>query len=92
MQEALRELEGLTSIAKPINHVRVALRAGPAERVHFVMSVNSPNGPSSVAILQYLVLNKGNVYTLTFTTLASQEARYEPTFEAIAQSFRLLEK
>jgi hypothetical protein len=87
--DSLALLEGLQSVAQPVVHERLSGAEAVRERTRFRLSTTSPAGkPDTLAITQYFAVRGGDVYTVTLTTLADQEAKYAPTFERIGRSFR----
>jgi hypothetical protein len=90
---SLRQLDAWPSIAKPINHARLRIQGGEAERLHYVRSMTMPNGQAvNLAITQYLLVHGNDSYTVTLTTLDKSAAKYESTFDQIGQSFRFLDE
>jgi hypothetical protein len=89
--DAVRQLEGLPTVAKPVVRERVQMPAGECERLRVKMTMQAPSGQAvALATTQYLFVKGGDVYSLTFSTLQDREAGYAPTFEKIAQSFRFI--
>src|SRR5207249_7365691 len=82
------EQSSLVPIVGAIGHSRVRLRAGRAVKVRF--SVHDYSAGRVLTVTQYGLLRRGTFYALTFTTLSGQLARYKPTFERSASSFRFL--
>jgi hypothetical protein len=89
--ESVKQLESLESVARPIEHQRVKLATGEAERFHYKMTMQSPRGkPAVLAITQFILVKGAESYIVTLTTLSNQEPRYAATFEKIGQSFRFI--
>ena len=63
--------------------------AGEAARVSWLLELSSGGEKKTVRTLQYMFQDEGNGYVLTYSTLPSLAARYEPTFKKSAESFRL---
>ncbi len=87
----LGQLEGLSSVEKPVLHKRVKVMAGDAEQLRYGMTVNTPNGNLTLALTQYLVIVGEDAYVITLTTSADQAEGYSAVFEQIGQSFRVME-
>ena len=62
--------------------------AGEAARSSWLLELNSGGEKKTVRTLQYMFQDAGNGYVLSFSTLPSLAAKYEPTFRKSAQSFR----
>jgi len=62
---------------------------GEAAKVSWVLEVESGGEKKQVQSLQYLWLQDGKGYVLTFSTLPSQAAKYAPTFNKSAHSFQI---
>jgi hypothetical protein len=87
----LEELNGMSTIERPIARERVTLKAGQGERLRYILPVKRPDGrPVRAAIIQYVLAPGKDLYVITCTTTADQVERYQPTFEAIALSFRVV--
>jgi hypothetical protein len=68
------------------------LNSGPAERVMYSLNMNMPNGqPLSVAFTQYLAINSGSAYILTYTTTDAQSSQYLSTFDKSAKTMTFLQ-
>jgi hypothetical protein len=88
---AVKQMESLPTVAKPIFHERLKMTTGDCERLRYQMTMKLPSGKDvSLAITQYVLIKDNDSYAVTLTTTSDQEAKYTPTFEKIGQSFRLL--
>jgi len=91
IDEILGQLNGMSTIEKPIARERVTLKAGESERLRYVLAIKKPDGQTARAVIvQYVLLVGNEVYALTCTATADQVEHYLQTFEAIAQSIRPL--
>ena len=84
----------MSSVDKPIAHERVKIRAGDAERIHYVMHLNLPKvGQTRVAGTQYyLVGPRKDLYVLTITAKLEDESKNSSTFDSVVKSFRFAGK
>jgi hypothetical protein len=67
----------------------VTTPAGEAARVSWLLELNSGGEKKTVRSVQYMFQDAGSGYVLTFSTLPSLAAKYEPTFRKSAESFQL---
>jgi hypothetical protein len=67
----------------------VSLPAGPAVKITYRMLLRYGSASRSISTLQYALLDHGESYVVTYSTLPDLEPRYAPAFEESAQSFRL---
>jgi hypothetical protein len=89
--DMVKQYEAMPSVERPVKRQRVRLKAGPAERVDFVIPVNPPGGGvTRLAMTSYALVRGQELYIVTVTAGAQEVAKYRPTFERIAQSFRFL--
>ncbi len=87
----LTELNALSTRNSEIVNDRVTLGGQPAERVRYLLALNSEDGsPLTAAITQYLVLNGRNAFVLTYTARTDQADRYNAIFEQSAASLRFI--
>jgi hypothetical protein len=89
----VKQYDALPTAERPLRRKRTRLKAGEAERVDFVMPVSPPGEPvKRLAMTCYLLVRGRDLYVLTATAGVDETAAYAPTFERVAQSFRLLGK
>jgi hypothetical protein len=62
---------------------------GEAARVSWQLELNSGGEKKTVNSLQYMFQQNGAGYVLTYSTLPSLAAKYEPTFSRSARSFQI---
>lgn len=92
LQAAMRRLNTLPGVVKPISKRYVDLTVGEVGELKFQLKITTTEGqPITAAVTQYLVIGEGEAYVITFTTTADQARRQARTFEKIGQSFRLVE-
>ncbi len=85
----VKQLESSTLASKPINHRRLNVMAGDIEEVRYTVTMNDANNkPFKIATTQYLFLHGRDSYILTFSVAPAIEARYLPTFEKVARTWR----
>ena len=89
-QLSVAQLEGIDSVVRPIDHARVELPAGPAERMGYTINTKLSSGDAlTYSVIQYLVLSGLDEYVLTISCSPSSLGIYAPLFEKIARSFAL---
>jgi hypothetical protein len=89
-QLSVAQLEAIDSVVRPIEHARVELPAGPAERMSYAISTKLSSGDAlTYSVIQYLVLSGLDEYVLTISCSPSSVGIYAPLFEKIARSFAL---
>ena len=87
---SIGQLENLDMIATPIEHHRVDLDAGPAERIQYRINAKAASGAAlSYIATQYVVVSGLDSFILTFSTTPPSLATYEPMFDQVARSFAL---
>jgi hypothetical protein len=92
VQLVIGQLENLKSVVTPISHQRVDLVAGEAEQIRYEMNfINSGGEPTTLAVIQHLLVHGERAYTITFTTRADQAEEYAPIIEEIVQSFQIIQ-
>jgi hypothetical protein len=70
---------------------RLNINSGEAERVQYTLNLNVPNGKTITASFsQYMAINGGNAYILTYTTTDAQFDQYSETFDKSARSLTFL--
>jgi hypothetical protein len=67
----------------------VSLPAGEAVKINYRMRIRYGAATRSVATLQYALIEDGESYVVTYSTLPDLEQRYASTFTDSAQSLRL---
>lgn len=80
----LRRTPGLGSLREE----KVGLPAGQSGKVTSQLTLNAPGGQQTVAITQYLLLNEGRGYIISFSTLPSHVGSYSSLFQEIAETLR----
>jgi hypothetical protein len=87
----LKGYDALPSVEKPIPHRRVRLPAGEAERLDYVMPVTPPGGKAiRLTMTSHVLVRARDLFIITVTSGVDEAAKYEPTFERVAQSFRFV--
>jgi hypothetical protein len=85
-------IETIPVAIKPINHQRVHLTSGDAERLDYGLNLPLLNGATvKVAIVQYLVVKDRVAFAITLSAAAESASQHLPTFEKIANSFQFVE-
>jgi hypothetical protein len=70
---------------------RADINSGQAERVMYNLSLNMPDGsPVALAFTQYIAVDNGSAYILTYTTTDAQSAQYLSTFDKSAKTLTFL--
>ncbi len=88
----LAQMEGLSTISKPIAHERIMSSGGDRERLRYLLTTRTANGQDSTkSVTQYFLAKGKNGFALTLVTLPDQAAKYAQVSEKIATSFRLTE-
>jgi hypothetical protein len=82
------ELSGI-EVVRDLQWKEISLPAGPAVRITYRLQVQYGAATRSVATLQYLLLDEGKSYVVTYSTLPDLESEYASTFEDSAESLRL---
>jgi hypothetical protein len=91
--DVVKQFDALPTVERPIRRKRVRLKAGEAERLNYVLPVKPPGEAAKrLAMMSYLVVSGRELYVITMTAGVEEAATYAPTFERVAQSFRLLGK
>jgi hypothetical protein len=86
----LKLIETIPIATKPINHQRVKLTAGDAERLDYGLNLPTPKGQLTVRVVQYLLINENVAISLTLTALSDSAAEHFQIFEKIGNGFRFL--
>lgn len=89
-QANLANIEEGIEIEGEIAEERVALDSGEALRAEYTHSASLGGERRSFATVQFFVTGDERGYVITYTTVPSALADYEPEFDASARSFRLL--
>jgi hypothetical protein len=89
-QVNLNELESLSNVAKPLEHSRVELPAGPAQEYRLRVNTGSGDKTRLMAINQYLMVKDADAWWITFTTPHEQFSDFEPLFQRTVESFAFL--
>lgn len=86
-----RENEKTRPVAVPgsLETTYVRTPAGEAARVSWLLELTSGGEKKKVRSLQYMFRQDSAGYILTYSTLPSLAAKYDPTFEKSAQSFEI---
>ncbi len=79
-----------SGLASPINHRRLNVFAGETEEVRYTATNDAFGKPGNIPTVQYLLLHERDAYILTFSVAPALQARYLPTFEKIARTWRWL--
>jgi len=92
-QQSLDEMKQQLNIGQDVKFFknRLNINSGEAERVQYSLNMNTPTGKSVAASFsQYIAINGGNAYILTYTTTEDQFAQYSETFDKSAKSLTFL--
>lgn len=84
----IEEAEKVPTRVSAVKHSREELPAGEALRLEYRNEFRSGDSAKTVTSVQYVFVGEKSSYIVTFSTLPDQEAAYEPTFRAAAESFR----
>lgn len=82
------ELRSL-GVVRALRTSMVTLPAGEAVKITYRMELRYGNATRSVATLQYALIDDGQSYVVTYSTLPDLAPRYATAFADSAQSFRL---
>jgi hypothetical protein len=91
VSQLMQQLDRMTTIVKPVQHQRVQLKAGEAEKLQETQKVTLSSGkePSLDGIHYYLV--QGNsLYVLSLLAPSEYSKNYAKAFEQIADSFQFV--
>jgi hypothetical protein len=83
------ELKQFGFVSGDLRSETVHLPAGEAQRLSYSGEFNLNGQPSSLALIQYGLIEDGRTYVLTFTTLPELAEDYRDDFERSALSFAL---
>ncbi len=83
-------LRSLPIVVGPVDQTSVRLPAGPSTRLGFTERITVGGRTSTVAVTQYLLVERGSAWVITYSTLPSLRARYAQVFARSAASFRLV--
>ena len=89
-QANIANVEEGIEVEGDIAEERVTLDSGEALRVEYTHSASLGGERRSFATVQFFVTGDERGYVITYTTVPSALADYEPEFDASARSFRLL--
>lgn len=84
--EAALQTNGFTGIRREVREI------GGQQMARLVSSlqiVDAAGEPLPLAFEQYIVVDEQSQYVVTFTTVAGQHAKMQPTFERIATTLRI---
>jgi protein-disulfide isomerase len=88
-QVALAQLESAASVVKPVAYRRVALASGEGLEMRFTANATDQSGKTfNLAVTQYLVLQKRDIYVVTLSAAAELGGKYASVFEQIGGSLR----
>lgn len=88
---AVQNLGNSEAVEQPVTHRRVTLEAGEGEEFRFRANVTDQSGnPLALAITQYLIIRRQDLYVITLTTTADRADAYAETFEQIGKSLRFI--
>ena len=88
----LEQIKAIVASETSIDNQSVELSNVDAEKLTYEMEQASLTGnPIQVAVTQYLILDGSTSYVITLIAPTSMMDNYASTFEAIGQSFQLLE-
>jgi hypothetical protein len=89
LQATLALLDKASFRAGPVDHRRVSLPGGPAEKISYPSEFTFATGKQTLRTLQYAFARDDRGYVITFTTLPTRAEKYEATFTRSARSFRI---
>jgi hypothetical protein len=89
VQAALAQLHQVPFVVGEIDHEPVAVPAGQAEKISYRSRFTFAGGKRTVATLQYALVQGGNAYIVTYTTLPELTGKYADTFEQSVNAFRI---
>jgi hypothetical protein len=87
-ESSAAELESL-GVVQGVKTTEVSLPAGQAVKITFRLQARYGTASRTVATLQYALLDDGQSYVVTYSTLPELESRYASAFEESARSFRV---
>jgi hypothetical protein len=88
---ALNQYNELPTVLKPVTLERVQLPAGDARRFHAKLKLQDGTGKArEVELIQYILINGGYPYIISFNVPSGQAETYAPIFEKIVQSFQFV--
>jgi hypothetical protein len=92
-QSAISEMKQQLNLNDSIKFFknRINVNSGEALRLQYDLSLNMPNGkPIPLSFTQYLVIDSGSAYILTFATTEAEFAQYAPQFDKVAKTLTFL--
>lgn len=90
-EQGRAEIEGANIASGPVTATTTDLPVGETAVLRYEWSVPSPTGGShDVAVTQYLVRRDRDVFVVSMTSLASNVAEYQETWDQMAETFELL--
>jgi hypothetical protein len=78
------QVEGVTALS----HERITLPVGPTERIEYIFDLGEGEQVFRISVLQFVFIDDGTGYVVTFETKPRQMDEYRPTFEEMAATFR----
>ena len=87
--EVKKELK--TDVPIQVFKNRLGINSGEAERLQYSWTMNAPNGKVfALSVTQYVAINGGDSYILTYSTTDDQFATYAPLFDKSAKTLTFL--
>jgi hypothetical protein len=86
----LNQFRAAPDTVGPVEHQRVKLPSGEAERFVVHQKLDSTDKLIDIAFTHYLFVTRDYVYLITLAADFEQAADYAPVFEEIAQSFQFV--
>jgi hypothetical protein len=88
LEANLAQLRQTPGLGSTLRSQSLELPAGKSAKVTSQLTVNAPGGQQTVAITQYLLVNDGRGYIISFSTLPSYVGSYSSLFQEVAETFR----
>jgi hypothetical protein len=87
----LNQYNDLPTVLKPVTLKRIQLPAGDARQFQVNIKLQDGTGKTrEIEMTQYILINGGYPYFISFSTPRDQAETYAPIFEKIAQSFQFV--
>jgi hypothetical protein len=87
VEATLTQLRQASFVSGEIDHERVTLPAGPAEKISYTSRFTYADGTRDVSTLQYALVQGETAYVITYSTVPSLASAYADDFARSAESF-----
>jgi hypothetical protein len=91
MSQIMQQLDQVATIVGPVQHERVKLKAGEAERLQTTQKLTLPSGDElSLDAIQYIFVQGDSLYVLSLVAPTEYATNYTEAFGLIADSFQFV--